>query len=373
MDSYRIISSDSHVVELPDLWTSRVKPEFRDRAPSLVTMEDGSEWLFCDGHKIVSIAAGGQAGKRFDDPENLSISGTVDDVRCGGYIPEEQIRDMDADGVDVNILYPTVGLFLYSVPDSDLLTAVFRAYNDWVSEFCTPYPDRLKGIAMLNVDDVASAASELRRCAKMGLAGAMITVAPTEERPYSLPEYEPLWATAQDMDMPLSLHLATNRPSPGAQIADIETMRPSFVCNTEHWVRMSLADMIFSGVFERYPSLQVGSVEHDASWAPHFLDKMNVVYNERAREITPYRFKEDLLPSDYFRRNVFVSFQDDATAIRYRHDIGVDNIMFGSDYPHPESTFPRTREILEEILVDCTAEEKAKIAGANAARVYHLD
>ena len=128
----------------------------------------------------------------------------MEEVPLGGYIPEEHIKDMDLDGVDVSIVYPTVGLFLYGVPDSELLTTNCGIYNDWVGEFCSAIPKRLKGIAMLNVDDVGEAAKELERCAKMGFVGAMITVYPPEERSYDKPEYEPLWAAAQGLGMPLS-------------------------------------------------------------------------------------------------------------------------------------------------------------------------
>ena len=132
---------------------------------------------------------------------------------------------------------------------------------------------------------------------------------------------------------------------------------------------MSLTDIIFSGAFERYPKLQVGSVEHELSWVPHFLDRMNYTYSQRVNQA--YKgFKDGVFPSDYFHSNVFLGFQEDALGIKLRDMIGVDNLQWGADYPHPESTFPRSQQILEEILVDCTEEEKAKIVGGNAARIY---
>jgi len=373
MPNYRVISSDNHVFEPPDLWTSRAEPGFRDRVPQLFSQEDG-DWWYCDSHRVIGLSAGAQTGVRFEEPEKLVRTTTFDQVRPGGYIPEEHMKDMDADGVDVSIVYPTVGLLLYSVPDSALLTEIFRTYNDWLAEFCQPFPSRLKGIAMINVDDVPSGVSELERCAKMGLAGGMITVYPPEGRGYDQPEYERLWATAQDLEMPLGLHIATNRPGPGQDFAGEERnrVRSSFLANADHWVRMSLGDMVFSGVFDRFPKLQVGSVEMELSWIPHFLDRIDYTYTQRVQQ-DRYRFKEDMLPSDYIHRNVFFGFQEDALGIRQRDIIGVDNLMWGSDYPHVESTFPRSQQIIEEVLADCTEEEKAKIAGGNAARVYHLD
>ena len=372
MAGYRVVSADDHVIETPDLWTSRVEPKDRDRAPRIIT-DNNSDWWYCDGWKITGVSAGTQPGRRFEEPEKLTRADVFENVLPGGYIPEEHIKDMDTDGVDVSIVYPTVGVTLYALPDSNLLTEIFRVYNDWLVEYCRPYPNRLKGIAIVNVDDVHSGVKQLERYAKNGLAGAMIPVYPPEGRAYHLPEYEPFWAAAQDLGIPLSLHISSNRGGEGKEFANLESATPAFITNAAHWVQMSLADMIFSGVFERYPKLQVGSVEMELSWVPYFLDRMDYTYTQRTPREFWHRFKEDMLPSDYFHRNVFVSFQEDGLGIKLRDIIGVDNLMWGSDYPHPESTFPRTRQILEEILADCTEEEKAKIVGGNAARAYVLD
>ena len=376
MSSYRVISQDNHIIEPADLWTSRAESKFKDRAPHLERLE-GGDWWFCDGLQIEAVAGGTQAGVRFEEPEKLTLDARIEDVRPGGYIPEEHVKDMDIDGVDVSIVYPTTGLGLYTVPDSELLSSNCRSYNDWVGEFCSAVPKRIKGIAMLNVDDVREGVKELERCAKLGLVGAMISVYPPADRAYDKPEYEPLWAAAQDLGMPLSLHIGTNRPGESSQFApsvDVDAMKPAYITNIDHWVRMSLADIIFSGIFERYPKLHIGSVEQEISWVPHFLNRLDYTYTQRLKEFRgEYRFKGDMLPSDFFHSNVFLGFQEDALGVRDRHIIGVDNLQWGADYPHPESTFPRSRQILEEILVDCTEEEKAKIAGGNAARVYNLN
>ena len=374
MSDYRVISSDNHVVEPPDLWTSRAEAKFKDRVPHLVHQEDG-DWWYCDGQQILSVAgAGTQVGVRFEDPEKLIRGGRMEEVRPGGYIPEEHVKDMDIDGIDVSIVYPTVGLLIYGVPDSGLLSANCRIYNDWVGEFCSAVPQRLKGIAMLNVDDVAESIRELQRCAKLGFSGAMISIYPPEDRGYDKPEYEPLWAAAQDLGIPLSLHVGTNRPGPGLESQGADTSTTAYMTNLDHWVRMSLARMIFSGVFERYPKLQVGSVEQELAWAPHFIERLDYNYTQRIQGVTQeWRFKGDALPSDFFHNNIFLGFQEDAMGIRDRDIIGVDQLLWGGDYPHTESTFPRSREIIEEILVDCTDEEKTKIAGGNSARIYNLE
>ena len=375
MTGYRIISSDDHVFEPPDLWTSRIEPKYRERAPRIVRREtDGTDWWVCDGVQGVGTGTGGeQVGKRFEEPDEMTFAGTLEQVRPGAYIPEEHVKDMDINGVDVSIMYPTEGLFLYSIPDGELLTVVLRTYNDWIAEFCQAFAKRLKGVAMLNVDDVGIAVNELERCANMGLVGAMITVYPTADRSYDRPEYERLWTAAQDLRMPLSLHVGTNRAGPDDAFVDQEGIRAAYFANKDHWVRMSLAHLIYSGVFERYPKLQVGSIEMELAWVPHFLDRLDYCYTQLPKGRGWHTFKEDMMPSDYFHRNVFLGFQEDALGIRDRHIIGIDSLLWGSDYPHPESTFPRSQQIIEEILSGCTEEERAKIVGGNAARIYHLN
>ena len=376
MAGYRIISADDHIVEPQDLWTTRLDSKFRDQAPRIIR-EEGSDWWYCEGRKLIGMAiTGAQTGKRFDSPESMSFDDVYENVRLGGYIPEEHVKDMDTDGVDVSLLYPTVSLVLFRVEDTGLVNAMFRAYNDLLIEYCAASPKRLKGIAILNVDDVEVGINEMKRCAKLGCIGALIPVYPREGERYDSPRYDPLWASAQDLDMPISLHSATNRAGSGEGYQEgfqsSENDRRAIICNMDHFVRVSLTRMIFAGLFERYPKLQVGAIEHELAWAPHFLERIDYSYTQRAAGATGYRFKNDMIPSDFFHRNVFLGFQEDRLGIRLRDLIGVDSLQWGSDYPHQESTFPRSREILEEVLSDCTEEEKAKIAGGNAARVYRI-
>ena len=179
MSSYRVISSDNHVFEPADLWTTRAESKFKDRVPHVENLEEG-DWWFCDGQKVIDLSPGTQVGVRFEEPEKLTREVRIEDMRPGGYIPEEHVKDMDIDGIDVSVVYPTVGLLLYTcVADSELLSSLFRTYNDWVGEFCSAVPKRLKGIAMLNLDNVQAGVKELERCAKMGFAGAMISVYPS--------------------------------------------------------------------------------------------------------------------------------------------------------------------------------------------------
>ena len=196
---------------------------------------------------------------------------------------------------------------------TDVVTAAMRAYNDWLADFCSEDTRRLKGVAMINVDDIADAVVELQRCRDLGLAGALISVAPPAWQPYRSRDYDPFWAAAQDLEMPLSLHVATDRADPRVGAAafrlDVKHVPPSVFVNPDAQVRHSFADLIFSGVFERFPRLPVGSVEHELAWIPFFLDRLDYTYTDRPRRGPEWmRFTDpDMLPSDFFRRNVFAS------------------------------------------------------------------
>jgi predicted TIM-barrel fold metal-dependent hydrolase len=367
-----ILSSDSHVFEPPDLWTTRIDAAFRDRAPRMQRMNGVDQLVVEEDQVIAGIGLISNAGARFEAPETISSQGRFEDVHQGGYDPAQHLQDMQLDGIAGEVLYPSQGLFYFKVADTQLMSAIFRAYNDWLAEFCRTDPERLKGIAMINLDHVQDGIKELERTAKMGFAGAMITEYPPEDRRYDQPEYEPFWAAAQALDMPLSLHTATRRQGK-IRSAGEKTLRDASSRATKvFYPATSMCDMIFAGVFERYPNLKLAIVEFELAWVPHLLSSMDYTYRERHEEAF-YRFKDGWRPSDFFHRNVFLSFQEDEVGIRLRDIIGVDSMMWGSDYPHSESTFPQSRQILAQILAGVPEDECAKIVGGNTARLYHFD
>ncbi|HTW51951.1 MAG TPA: amidohydrolase family protein [Stellaceae bacterium] len=367
-----ILSSDSHVFEPPDLWRSRIDAAFRDRAPRMERIE-GSDAIVIEKDQVLSgIGLISNAGARFEAPETISGEGRFEEVHRGGYDPGQHLKDMEIDGVAGEVLYPSQGLFYFKVADAKLMSAIFRAYNDWLAEFCRTDSARLKGIAMINLDDVEEGIDELERTARLGLAGAMITEYPAEDRRYDQPEYEKFWAAAASLDMPLSLHTATRRQGKIRGVGPGTLRDASSRATKAFYPALSMCDMIFSGVFERHPSLTLAIVEFELSWAPNVLASMDYTYRERHGEAI-YRFKGGMIPSDFFHRNVVLSFQEDGIGIRLRDVIGVDNMMWGSDYPHSESTFPQSRKILGEILAGVPEDEQAKIVGCNTARVYGFD
>ncbi len=367
-----VLSSDSHVFEPPDLWQTRIDRAFRDRAPRIERI-GGADQLVVERDQILSgIGLISNAGARFEAPETISAQGRFEDVHRGGYDPAQHLKDMALDGVAGEVLYPSQGLFYFKVADTALMSAIFRAYNDWLAEFCRSDPVRLKGIAMINLDDVEDAIRELERAARLGLCGAMITEYPHEDRRYDGSEYEKFWAAAASLQMPLSLHTATRRQGRirGCRRQDAarrQQPRDEGVLSGIVAVRPDLLRRL------RAPSPSyAGDRRVRAGLGAPPLSTMDYTYRERHGEAI-YRFRDGMRPSDFFRRNVVLSFQEDAIGIRLRDIIGTGNMMWGSDYPHSELTFPQSRKILAEILEGVPTAEQAKIAAGNTARVYKFD
>ena len=254
----KLISADSHVLEPPDLWEKRIYPKFRDRAPRLIREGNVDRWYVDQDMPAGSVGAPSQAGMRYENPEAMTIEADFEDVRPGAYDPHARLKDLEVDGVVGEVCIPTVATRFYSIPiESDLLFACFRAMNDWMAEFSKPYPNILKGIGIISLDDVQDGVKEFERCAKLGLAGVMIPTFQGEERHYYLPEYEPLWATAQEIGIPIVMHVNSQRSAPRVGFTPFATNAFSEIATgarmsaLDYWVRLAVGDMIFGGVFER--------------------------------------------------------------------------------------------------------------------------
>ena len=369
-----MLSSDSHIIEPPDLWTERIDHAFADRAPRVI-QADGADWWSIDGQRSMSFL-GVQTGDRFEkEAGELITAARWEDVRPAAYDPARYVEENRGDGVFGQVLYPSEALLAFSIADSALCSATMRAYNDFIADFCSADPARLKGCGLLNVDDPDEAVAELARIRERGLCGALITVLPPADAPYDHPMYEPLWAAAADLAVPLSMHVATGRQSlsPDARQQSTRSLTQAAFYLQDHFVRKSLGEMIFGGVFERHPSLRVGSVEHEVSWIPFFLFQMDYCYTDRPVRGDWIQFANGAKPSDFFRQNCFASFQEDTVGLRVRDVIGVETLAWGSDYPHTESTFPRSRAITGEVLGDVPEDEQRLILCDNTARLYGFD
>ena len=247
MTKYKVISADSHVIEPPNLWVDYIEPAFKSRAPH--TEREGEHDVFkCDGGiTLIQPGAVSGAGK---PSEQLKNFGSYDrDVPPGSYDPKARVKEIAVDGVEAEVLYPSIALRMFQIQDMPYQVACFKAYNSWLADFCKTDPNRFKGIGVVPIDDIEAAVGEIHRCRKIGLSGVSISVNPVDEEGYDNPRFEPLWRAAQDQGMPVSLHILTERRStlkPGMDFIVQQVLDPGAI-------QAAFTRMIFAGVFDKFP------------------------------------------------------------------------------------------------------------------------
>ena len=358
---FPIISADAHFTEPADLWLNYIEPKYKARAPH-VEHQPTTDVFVCDTGKMFTV--GVMHGIRYKGGD-VKHEGRYADIPAAGWDAKARLPDMEKDGIYAEVLYPTVAMRFFTIEDVAFGEACVRAYNTWAADFCKAYPDRFKSIAVIMLDDVDHAVEELKRCKAMGHAGAMISVFPDDARPYHDDLYAPFWNTAAELGLPVSLHVSTER-----RIAEKpKTPTEQFLGYTA--VQKVIIGMIYAGVFDRIPTLQVVSAENDAGWAGNLIERMDYFHDKaRARNLRGAGNNNKKRPGDYWRTQVSYTFMRDLTAVAARHVIGVDRIMWSSDYPHGDSTFPNSREVIEEHMQGVPLAEQRMILHDNAKRTY---
>jgi predicted TIM-barrel fold metal-dependent hydrolase len=371
MAQYKMISADSHVSEPPDLWAERVDKRFRDRAPQIVVDPPGltGAYFMAEGVKPHPIGIGIAAGKSAQEITKILKNSTYADARRGGWDPVERLKDNELDGVEADVLYTTLGFRIFWIRDAALQVECFRVYNDWIAELCRHAPKRMAGLALISLYDPKQGAAELERCAKMGLKGAMIWASPPESQPYSSDIYDPFWSAAQALNMPVSLHSITGMGRESQWDFKPGNRHMAFTVLV-HEVEQSFSVLIFSGVLERFPKLKIVSAENNCGWLPYYLQRMDHTY-ERFAKVEGA--KMSMKPSEYFRRQMYCTYIDDAVGVANRHAVGVENLMWSSDYPHTSSSWPYSQDVVaRDFPGGVSAEDRYKMTRGNAARLYGL-
>jgi uncharacterized protein len=368
-NGFRILDSDMHVMEPPDLWQEYTDPEFRDCAPigkqdfvrDLRLMHpDGSPW----GMPPDPPVPVGATGKQFSN----------DQVRYGqhqqrGWTNQVQLEAMDAEGIDVAILYPTRGLHTLALElEPDVAAAMARAYNDWLYEFCGMDRHRLMGVGMISPFDMQSAVAETTRCVnELGFRGIFLRANVVNGRNWHDRYYDPLWSACEQLGVPVGFH--ESGVSGVRQVGD--QFEPNFslrhVYSHPFEQMLALGSICAGGVLERYPKLRVAFLEGNCSWLPWLLWRLD----EHA-EMFGDVWSPDLtmLPSEYFRRQCYVSVDSEEHTVRYAIDYlgGSDNIVYSTDYPHVDAKFPHSADTFFNLPI--SNEDKRKILWDNCANLY---
>jgi len=364
---YPVISADSHITEPPNTYVDHIESKWKGRAPQMRFDEKLGDAFFTEGVSPVPMGLVAAAGK---PPEEIRITGVrFEDMHRGGWDPEARMEEQRQDGVAAEIIYPTVGMVLCNHSDFDFKRACFGAYNRWLTEYCGAHPDRLLGAGQISMGSVQGALEELNEIARLGLRGVMMPGNPAEED-YDSPIYDPFWELAIELGLPLSFHILTDRN----YAFGFQSRGPAMnrFLNIMRGCQDVMGTLVLGGVFERHPDLKVVCVEADAGWVPHYMYRMDHAY-KRHRFWLPTGQQLSKLSSEYFAENIYVTFQDDWVAFKVADHLNWRRLMWANDFPHSDSTWPWSQQMLEEHTKVLSAEQKHAILCGNVAELYGID
>jgi predicted TIM-barrel fold metal-dependent hydrolase len=373
---YRIISADSHTLEPPDLWTEWLESKYQDTAPKLVEDKDGGHgWLYMGATTPEPLGLVSCVGTR---PEELKWTGArygkptnpaAREIHPGCYRGEGRLAIMDEDGVDAEILYPPQRAVLTFMknPNKEPHLAGIQAYNRWLKDgFCKADSERLIGIFQTPNVGIETSVAELKRAKKEGFKGVALSAWPSGGDNLRA-EDDAFWQTAADLDMPVSIHLllAAQQQKMGA------TNKGSVAIGASAFMYTMpiMVEMIFQGVFDRFPKLRLGLIEVGVGWIPHFLEMVDDRY-WRNRHWTNTKTKK--VPSDYFHDHMLATFIVDHNGVSVRHQVGVENMSWSTDFPHHGNDWPYSRKVIDELFVNVPEDERRKIICDNAVKFWNL-
>ena len=375
-DDMQLISVDDHVIEPPGVWQDRLPASMRDEGPRIVEgpspegQPPADVWLY-EGQVFPNIGLNAVAGK---DRSQWGLDPTrYDDMLPGCYDPVARVLDMDLDGVQAGLNFPTFPRFAGTVflqgKDRALALECVKAYNDWtLDEWCAAAPERLIPCMLVPLDDPELAAAEVRRTAAKG--GRTVTF-PENPVPLGLPSFhsdhwDPFWAAVDECEMPVSMHFGTSGQVP----------MPSLDGPMAVWISLmgtnsqaAFADLLFSEVFHKFPGVKVSLAEGGIGWMPWLLERIDYTW-ERHSGYQDYN--TSVRPSELVQEHIYGCFISDRTGILLRHEIGIDRIMWEGDYPHSDSQFPGSRKRAVEAFEDVPDEDVRKIVETNARRLFRF-
>ncbi len=376
---YTRISADCHIdlpMLPPDIFTASASAALKDRMPYVTDGPDGPFWTCKNGGSFGLLNGVGPAGQKLVPGQNyrvdvMAATGLYEDGRKGNRHPTDPVlraRDMERDGVQAEVIFGILGAAT-RLNDPVAANEMFRIYNDWLLDFCKHDPERFIGLACLPYGDIDAAVKEIRRVAKLGLRGVELSCS-WDMEPMWHPMWEPLWKTIHEVNLPLHFHTFPAVPPSQLDKATGPTRRAAFFTVVSafqmHLVNI-LAAVIGAAVLERYPNVRISFGESGIGWIPYALDRMDFEWEDRFRDLGL-----TMKPSDYWRRQCKGTFQFDRIGTQLIDEMGVETLMWGSDYPHADGVWPESSKYIEEQFGRLPADVTHKITCENAGRFYGL-
>jgi predicted TIM-barrel fold metal-dependent hydrolase len=366
---YTLVSSDSHINEPPDLWTKAAPASKSELVPKVVSLASGDDaWILGPDAGPRMLATSAAAGTKPEDYMKEPV--TYREMRPGSFDPHARLEDMDIDSIDAEVLYPGIGRALHSFHDADTRLFCAQVYNDWIAEFQAADPARFVGLAVLPpIDDGDHARQELERVADLGIKGAMLTRR-EGGRPLSHPAGEDLWSLAEERRIPISLHVGSGvNTLADPSDAKLPGVKEAFLSITPMGIAEHMAVLIFGGVLERHPGLRIVIAESGIGWMPGFFSRMESVYDRHRHYLHSQTSRR---PTEVFQQQFYATFQEDVPGLRLRDILGMGSLMWASDYPHTDTTWPESVATVKRDFVDVGAEDKERILWQNCVDLYHF-
>jgi predicted TIM-barrel fold metal-dependent hydrolase len=373
VDDLILVSVDDHIVEPAGMFEQHIGAKYRDRAPRVLTDADGSEyWLFED-ERAAYMGLNAVAGC---PPDEYGLNPTrYDQMRPGCYDVRERVRDMSANGVLASLNFPTFphfcGQLFARAKDKDLAIAVVRAYNDWhIDEWCGSFPGRFIPCALTPFWDPRLMADEVRRISAKGAHAVTFSENPEKLGQPSLhnAHWDPFWQACEETETVVCLHIGS---SSSLLLTASDAPADVMIAITPMNSFLALNDLMWTPIFKKFPGIKMAMSEGGIGWIPYALERMDYVY-EHHHAWTGADFG-GLRPSDVYRDHILTCFIDDASGLEQRHRVGIDSISWECDYPHSDSTWPHSPELVGKTLQGIPDDEVARITHGNAMRAYHFD
>lgn len=366
------ISGDSHVVEPPEAYSRYIDPKYRDIAPKIIknpNPEINNELYWAEGITPFAFHTSSAAGLK---PHEIDMEhGGFASMHLAGWDSKHRIEAQDRDGILAEVLYPTIGMLLCSIPDGAYRQACFRAYNQWMRDYCAENPVRLAGIGQSAAWTPEETIADLHQIRELGLKGAMLPGTADGGLDYDSPEYDKVWDCAVELGLPICFHILTGRGPLSLTTAPPRGGKLAAFTSIVRELQDIAGLFVFGRVFERHPDLRVVLVESDAGWAPHFCNRMDHAYKRHRFWMKTGEMEK--LPSDYFLENIYLTFQDDWVALKNTDVLNPQRLLWANDYPHSDSTWPWSHELLAHHTKHLTDQEIDWILRENARELFRLD
>jgi len=376
---YEVISADCHIDLIwlpPNLFVEHASAEFRDRMPFVTEGPRGREWVTRSGASFGLDTGMGSAGRpyvpgKIHRSDRMASTGLYDDAQKTVRRltnPDLRLQDQDRDGIQAEVLYGILGATM-RLNDDEAAGEMLRIYNDWLAGFCSAQPERYAGLACIPNHSIEAAVGEIERVARRGAVRGLEIARKHDMTPLWDPWWNPVWDAAAASGLAVHFHTIGG---PGRDYSKLSgktllAARAAGITSFQMHMADVLMSIIFAGVLHHRPNLKVVIGEAGTGWIPYILDRMDAEWEDQFKELDL-----TMKPSEYWRRQCYATYQSDPIGVKLLDELGEDNIMWGSDFPHPDGIYPDSQEYIERELGHLPAATRKKIVCDNAAKLYRF-